>query len=82
MTAVFFAQLLFVFLKAFQQLNVQHHRVWWVVPTSVLMATAEVVCVVEIIRQRTLWLAIPMGLGGGLGCLVAMLIHRKLRHGH
>lgn len=75
----FAAAFLFVALKAFQQLSVVHHRVWWVVPTSMLMAVCEVFVVAKVAASGWGWIVLPIGLGSGLGCLVAMFIHKGLR---
>lgn len=72
------ASFIFVALKAFQQLNVMHDRTKWVVPTSMLMAFMEVSIIIGAIANG--WrAAVPMGIGGGLGCLAAMRLHKKMR---
>lgn len=68
----------FVALRAFQQLNVQHSRYWWVMPTSMLMAVCEITIVTQLVKTG-LALAIPLGLGAGLGCIAAMQLHNYLR---
>lgn len=79
MIAVFLSSFCFVALKSFQQLNVQHDRKWLVIPTSFLMAFVEVSIVLSVVRSQSLWTAIPLGAGAGLGCLFAMELHRRLR---
>lgn len=69
----------FVALKSWQQLNVQHDRRAWVMPTSLAMAVFEVAIVVNIARTDSLWLALPIGFGAGCGCLLAMELHRRAR---
>lgn len=76
---IFAASFVFVSLKAFQQLNVQHNRRWWIMPTSMLMAVSEVVVVVGVAKSSSLLMAIPLGVGAGCGCLLAMSIHGRLR---
>lgn len=72
------ASFIFVALKAFQQLNVMHDRTKWVLPTSMFMALMEVSIIFGAISNG--WrAAIPMGIGGGLGCLAAMNLHRRMR---
>jgi hypothetical protein len=72
------ASFIFVALKAFQQLNVMHDRTKWVLPTSMLMACMEVSIIIGAISNG--WrAAIPMGIGGGLGCLAAMRLHKRMR---
>lgn len=74
----FMVSFAFVALKAFQQLNVVHGQFGLVVPTSILMGAAEVYLVGAVVRDGFL-LVLPMGLGGGLGCIFSMLLHRWLR---
>lgn len=75
----FAASFVFIALKAWQQLNVVHGKVWWVVPTSFAMAVCEVFVVVQAASQGWGWIVLPIGLGSGLGCLFAMWLHRKVR---
>jgi hypothetical protein len=78
--SVFLSSFCFVFLKSAQQLNVQHDRKLWVLPTSFLMAFVEVSIVLSVVREQSLWTAIPLGAGAGLGCLSAMFLHRRIRN--
>lgn len=78
------AQFMFVFFKALQQRNVIHNNHLAVFPTSMAMAVFEVMVYGTIaatfIRHgamEALPLAVAMGLGGGLGCNVAMLLHNR-----
>lgn len=75
----FVASFAFVFLKAFQQLSVVHHRTWWIIPTSMAMAACEVYVVANVARVGWGWIVLAVGLGSGLGCLAAMFIHRRIR---
>jgi hypothetical protein len=75
----FAASFVFVLLKAFQQLNVVHHQVWWIMPVSFGMATCEVMVVANVATAGWGWIVLPIGLGGGLGCLSAMWLHRRFR---
>lgn len=75
----FGAAFTFVALKAFQQLSVVHHRVWWIVPTSMAMAVCEVFVVAQAATQGWGLIVLPIGLGSGLGCLFAMNVHKFLR---
>lgn len=73
----FLASFAFIFLRAFQQRNVQHDNYVWVVPTSLSMAATEAVVIVNIAKQGWyLPLIIAVGIGSGLGCLCAMLFHK------
>lgn len=75
----FSASFVFIFLKAWQQLNVVHHQLWWIVPTSFAMAACEVFVVVQAAQQGWGWIILPIGLGSGFGCLCSMLLHKKVR---
>ena len=78
------AQFAFVFFKALQQRNVIHNNHIAVFPTSMAMAVFEVMVYGTIAATfiqhgalQALPLAVAMGLGGGLGCNVAMLLHNR-----
>ncbi len=75
----FSASFVFVLLKAFQQLNVVHDQTWWVMPTSFGMALCEVAVVANVASAGWGLIVMPIGLGGGLGCLLAMYLHRRFR---
>ena len=77
MTAIFVASFIFVFIKAFQQLNVVGGHYFWVLPTSLAMAGAEATVIIKVATMATLWAAIPMGFGGGTGAMLAMYIHKR-----
>lgn len=78
---LFITSLIFVGLRSFQQLNVQWDRFMWVPPTSACMAVVEVLTVTTIVKAGSLWAAIPMGMGAAIGCILSMLIHRRMRRG-
>lgn len=78
--AAFFASMLFVGLRATQQLNVVHDNYLAVLPTSVLMAMCEVFVVANIALRGFEWqLVLSVGCGSGIGCLIAMKLHKKWR---
>ncbi len=79
MVILFLASVLNFALRALQQLNVQHDKKLWVVPTATAIAVFEVTVITQVSRDGTLWSAIPLGLGGGLGCLMAMTLHSRFR---
>jgi hypothetical protein len=82
--AVAAANFVFIGLKAFQQRNVIHDNYALVVLTSNAMAFFEVYVVATIAKHgMDLWLVFALGLGGGTGCLAAMLLHKRfvLRRG-
>lgn len=87
---LFLAQYGFVALKAFQQLNVVHHRIRAAVLTSFLMASFEVTALGAFVHEaaaaresgslvQVALLIIPFGLGGGLGCVTSMMVHSRMR---
>ena len=89
---LFVAQFCFVATKAFQQLNVMHHKPVWVFWTSGVMSVFE--CGVygavtfkayEVVQGGDvlyfMLLAIPLWLGGALDSIMSMAIHRRIRDG-
>ncbi len=77
--ATFVASFVGVFFKAFQQLNVVHHKILWVIPVSYVMAACEVFLIWQIAVAQSLWLLFPIGTGAGLGCVLSMVLHKRLR---
>lgn len=76
--AVAGANFVFIGLKAFQQRNVIHDNYGLVVLTSNAMAFFEVYVVATIAKHGVdTWLVLALGLGGGTGCLAAMLLHKR-----
>jgi hypothetical protein len=71
----FCASFIFIFLKAFQQLNVVHRQYLLVIPTSMAMSVCEIGVVALVVKQGWGWIVLFTGLGGGLGCVVAMYFH-------
>ena len=91
-TILFVAQFCFVATKAFQQLNVMHHKRVWVFWTSAVMSIFE--CGVygavtfeayNLIQSGDILyfmlLTIPLLLGGSLGSIISMTIHMRMRDG-
>lgn len=76
---LFMNSLAYIALKAFQQLNVQHDRYLWVPPVTMGMAFCEVFTVMKVAQHADYMAAIPIGLGGVLGCWAAMWLHRRMR---
>lgn len=76
---IFTVSFAFIFLKAWQQLNVIHHQIWWIVPTSFALAACEVFLIVQAAEYGVSWIVFPLGLGAGLGCLASMTLHRWMR---
>lgn len=77
MITAFIASFGYVFLRAIQQLNVQHDFKLYVIPTALLISMFEVTVVLNTVRVGSLDVAIPVGLGGGLGCLTAMTLYKR-----
>lgn len=86
LAAVFAANFLFIFLKAFQQRNVMGLHYAWVVPTSFAMAVAEVGVIGIVAVKATqaehfldMWpMIVSIALGGGIGCVASMWVHYKI----
>lgn len=81
---LFVASFISVFLKAFQQRNVALDHYVPILPLSLLMSTADLVLfgTIAIASARTGDIAwsyiLPMGIGGGLGCMLSMHIHHRV----
>jgi len=75
----FLSSFAFIFLKSWQQLNVVHYQLWWIVPTSFAMAVCEVFVVANVASNGWGWIILPIGLGGGLGSLCATIINKRTR---
>lgn len=70
---------IFVALKAWQQRNVAGLHYWPVVPTSLLMALAEVYVISVIVRVGyDLPVVTAIGFGAGLGAMAAMYLHNRV----
>lgn len=77
--ALFVASLVFIAMRAFQQLNVQHHRYMWVPPVTAMMAVCEVLTITGIVKADSLYAVIPLTFGGVLGCWFSMWFHKYMR---
>lgn len=76
----FLCNIVYIGLKAFQQLNVMHDKYLWVFPISLAMALCETFTT-KLIVSNTFWIFLPLGIGGGLGCIVSMKLHEIMRSG-
>jgi CBS-domain-containing membrane protein len=76
---VFLSMYAMVGLRAFQQLNVTLDRRLWVMPTSLGLAVTEVAVIASVAHAGWGWVVVPVALGGGLGCLSAMALHKRMR---
>ena len=75
------ASMLYVGLKAFQQLNVAHDNRLSIIPTSLGMAVCEVYVVANVVLKGfDPLLIVCVGLGSGVGCLIAMSLHKRMRN--
>lgn len=66
-----------VSLKCWQQLNVMNRNLKMIPIVSVAMAAAEVLVVSRIVLDGTASI-IPMGIGGSIGCLIAIKTFDKV----
>ena len=80
--ALFAVNFIAVLTKSFQQKNVQHNKILWIFPTSMIMSAMEVFIIGSVatlaIAAGSLWAMIPMGLGAGCGAATGVLIFSKL----
>lgn len=76
----FCVSFVFVGLKSLQQLNVVQGRYLAVMPVSMLLAVAEVTIIASVVKS-SLIIALPIGLGGGLGCCTAIFLNRRFTNG-
>lgn len=76
---IFFASFVFIFLKAFQQRNVAFDHYNAIIPTSIIMAFAEVFVIYNIVIEGfELRLILAIGLGSGFGALIAAKVHKQI----
>lgn len=80
---MFGASYVYVFLRAMQQRNVAFDNYGWVLPVSVCMASVDVFVIATIASNGFhIWIVAMNGIGGGLGSICAMYIHRRfVKHG-
>lgn len=77
--SLFLASFLAVFLKAFQQRNVVADKYWAVPIVSFGMAFSEVFIVLGVVDYGlAIATVLLMGSGGTLGCLSAMIAHKRM----
>ena len=67
----FTVSFVYIYLKAWQQINVMQKRYKAVPLVSILMALCEVTTI-GLVVHTSFWLFIPIGIGGALGCLLSM----------
>lgn len=74
----FLASLCSVFLKTFQQNNVQKKLYYWIPPVSLMMTLLEVYTVAVMAKHGISWLVLYIGLGAGIGSCIGIWVHDKL----
>ena len=78
MIALALATFLLIFLRAWQQQNVQHIYYWWAAITSYGLAAADVMVVLGVVNYG--YDAIPyIGTGGAIGVVSSMWLHKRIR---
>ena len=83
----FLASFTYVALKAFQQLNVMHHRIGWIIPISYGMAICEfllvgfiaIASIHAVSDFEKIILVFQIGTGGAVGAIVSMILHKRMR---
>ena len=68
----------YVFCRAWQQLNVVHQKYWRIPLVSLLMGVGDVALVLIMVKADTLFIGISNGIGGALGCYAAMYLHKRM----
>lgn len=68
----------YVFLRAFQQLNVVGGHYWRVLPTSLAMGVGDVVLILLVVKTDSLLIGLTNGVGGAAGCVLAMYLSGRL----
>lgn len=72
------AYFVYVFFRSFQQRNVAFLHYNWIMPVSLCMALIDVFVISSVAKYGfDLWLVLCIGVGGGLGCIVAMQVHTR-----
>ena len=83
--ALFAVNFIAVLAKSFQQKNVQHDKIWWIFPTSMVMSAMEVFVIGTVatlaVTAGSLWAMIPMGFGAASGAVAGMSLFNKLNKG-
>lgn len=76
---LFFCNFAFIFLKALQQRNVSGAHYVAIVPTSLLLALAEVYIIVQVATTGlTIPVVLALGVAGGVGSLAAVWSHKRI----
>lgn len=74
--SAFLTSTLYVFLRAFQQQTVIRGNYLLVTPVSMAMGWCDVYLIFHIARTGG-WIWLATGIGGALGCMAGMYLHRR-----
>lgn len=76
---LFWASFIFVAFKSTQQLNVVKKNYVWIVPVSLVMAICGVL-EITMVSQYGIGFdtVLPIGIGGGLGSILATWLHSRI----
>lgn len=66
-----------IFLKGWQHKNVIHDRYLWIVVTSYLMASLDILTIGLVVKYGT-DMILYQGTGAALGMLASVLLHNKM----
>jgi len=75
----FLATFAYVFLRAFQQLNVVGEHYWRIPVASIAMGFGDVFLILLIVKADTIWIGLTNGLAGMLGCYGAMYLNKRMK---
>lgn len=67
----FLVSFVYIYLKAWQQINVIRKQYRQIIPVSFMMALCEV-SIVGLVVNTSFWLFIPIGAGASFGCLLSV----------
>lgn len=73
-----FVTFVYVFFRAFQQLNVIHKHYWRIPFASLAMGLGDVMLVILVVKTQTLWMGVTNGVAGMLGCYGAMYMNERI----
>lgn len=80
--ALFAVNFIAILTKSFQQKNVQHNKLLWIFPTSMVMSAMEVFIIGSVatlaIAAGSLWAMLPMGFGASCGAIAGVLLFKRL----
>lgn len=80
--ALFAVNFIAILTKSFQQKNVQHDKIWWIFPTSMVMSAMEVFIIGTVatlaVAAGSFWAMIPMGFGAACGAVAGMMLFNRL----